>query len=394
MTNDHDMKLLSDELHDLAGDIAPSSSAAARDRARRGIARHSRNRRTAVAAAGVVVVVAAAAFVAVDRDTKDSRRPIGTTTPSVSVAPTTTSTSTLPGSPILSTIPTLGDLPTATASYSKTFPWGTADDQVAFHTPQGEGVSGGPVAFTADAAGNIVMLDHSNSRLVRFEHGSASTVPIALASPAVTAAAFDDRGRVIVATVADLAVFGPQGQAEGSWSAISKDGDAINHLEVDGNRVYALPTYSADQSFRTLLLRDDGSGYVPVRDSAQKIGVIDVGMTPTDGPGARRTLRLTVSASGKEYRVTTPDSILDLRALRLLPDGSVTFVLRLEHDPPDPTKYVLGRIDSVGSAHYATVSASDGYLVNGPGFVINDDGVAVMRSTTTGGVTVSYYPFA
>ena len=58
MTNDNDVNLLSDELHELADGIAPS--VVARYVPRRGsIARRARNRRAAVSAPPQVVVVAA-----------------------------------------------------------------------------------------------------------------------------------------------------------------------------------------------------------------------------------------------------------------------------------------------------------------------------------------------
>ena len=244
MTDD-DMKFLGDELHELADGISPSSSSAARDRARHGIARRARNRRAAAGAAGVVVLVAGTVFFAVDRDTKDSRRPLGTTTSSESTAPTSTSSTaapstTVPGSPIVSTIPALGELPAATASYAQGFSWvsdrgrggGPNDGNVAFRTPQGEGASGGPLAFTATADLNIAMLDHSSSRIVRYSHGASPAVHLSLTSPAVTAAAFDSKGRVIVATVGDIAVFHADGSLLAEFPAMSID--AITQLEVDG----------------------------------------------------------------------------------------------------------------------------------------------------------------
>ena len=390
MTDD-DMKFLGDELHELVDGIASTSPDSARDRARRGIARHQRNRRAAAGAAAGVVAIAAIAFVAVDRDNKDSQRPIGTTSTPTS-APTTTSSSTttpsttVPGSPIASTIPPLSDLPAATASYTKSFAWGTGDNQVAFHTPQGEGASGGPVAFTATADGDIVMLDHSSSRIVRLQGEAASAVRIALADPGVTAAAIDDRGRVIVAN-SELAVFGPQGNKEGAWKGLM-DPISIGRLEVENGGVYA----NNNGSNRTQLLRDNGNGYVPLGDAVVKPPPVQV-----DVISDRHVAKLSVSADDTRYQIKTSETILELSVAKRLPDGSLVFVLRFEQgvvDPDLPTTYIVGRIDRSGNAHYETVKASTGYLVNGPGFEINDDGVAVMGSTTAGGVTVSYYPFS
>jgi hypothetical protein len=390
MTDD-DMKFLGDELHELVDGIGSTSSAAARDRARRGIARHQRNRRAAAGAAAAVVVIAGIAFVAVDRDSKDSRQPIGTTTTPTS-APTTTSSSTtapsttVPGSAIVSTIPALSELPAATASYTKTFAWGTGDDQVAFHTPQGEGASGGPVAFTATAAGDIVMLDHSSSRIVRFEHGTPAANHIALASPAVTAAVFDKQGRVIVAAVGDLAVFSPDGSVLAEFPGLSVD--AINKLEVVDQSVYSVPE---DGKTRTLLLRDEGGGYKATRGAKPEPRAIPVAIDDS-----RRSL--SIAANGRQYRITANAAVYAVTAVKELPDSALTFVLQLDQlgnpDADAPLNYVIGHIDSAGHATYAKVSAATGYLINGPGFVINDDGVAVMGSTTTGGVTVAYYPFS
>jgi hypothetical protein len=275
----------------------------------------------------------------------------------------------------------VSELPAATASYSKSFAWGTADDQVSFHTPQGEGASGGPIAFTADAAGNIVMLDHSSSRIVRFEHGSAAADHIALADPGVTTAVFDAKGRVIVAN-SRLAVYGSGGKTEGSW-----DLTTIGRLEVDGPNVYE----TRKDHTRMLQLRDNGSRYVPVENATLLPAAVEV-----DVVSDRHTAAFTVSATVTRYRITTHDATRYLAAARTLPDGSLVFVLTPEQgviDTDQPTTYVVGRIDRSGHAQYQTVAASTGYLVNGPGFVINDDGLAVMGSTTTGGVTVSYYPF-
>jgi hypothetical protein len=389
MTNDHEMNHLSDELHDLADGIAPASSAA-RDRARRGIARHSRNRRAAVSAAAAVVVVTAAVFVVVDRESTDSGQPIGTTEPTASSAPGTTTPPTTAGSPILSTVPPLNELRAATAAYEKPFPWGTKPGQVAFQVPRGEGVSGGPVTFTADAAGNIVLLDQSNSRLVRLDQGAASARAIAGLSPAVTAATFDDQGRVIVATVSDLAVYGPNGQAEGAWQGISKGGSTIYRLEVDGRRVYSAAFSVDNLKTRTLLLSDDGSGYVAARDAAPEPDPITVDVVDDTQVGLMR-----ISAGGIEYRITT--GFKDLRAVTLRPDGSLVFVAGVAQsgiaDVNTSYTYVLGRIDRAGHARYETVKTPYAYLEYGPKFDITGDGVAVMGSTTTGGLTVSYYPF-
>jgi hypothetical protein len=385
MTTDRDTDLLASELHDLVDGITPSSAAAARDRARRGIARRQRNRRASIAAGGVVVLVAATVLVTVDRNQKDSQRPIGTTSPSTSTATTTRTTinTAPPGSPILSSIPPVSELPAARTSYSQAFAWGTGGDQVAFHTPQGEGASGGPAAFSADGAGNIAMLDHSNSRIVHFEQHAYPPTHIALASPAVTAAVFDRNGRVFVATVHDVAVFGPHGDSEGSWNGISND--MISGLEVVDNHLYA-----TNGNSRTLLLRPSGPGYAPVDHAAPEPAPIQV-----SGIDDTRAHLLTVSAAGREYRIST--GLTDLLTVKLLPDGSLVFVVGpVQSDSGhqnEPLTYVLGRIDRAGHAKYTTFAAATGYLIHGPELVVNSDGVAVMGSTTTGGVTVSYYPF-
>jgi hypothetical protein len=383
MTTDDDMRTLHDDLHELADAVAPASASTARDRARRGIARRARNRRAAVGAGAAVVLIAATVFFAVDRDTKDSQRPIGTTTPSVTSAPTTTSTTTttVPGSPILGTIPAVSDLPAATASYAKTFGWGTGDDQVAFHTPQGEGVSGGPIAFDADGAGNITILDQSNSRVVHFERVASPAQHIALADPGVSAAVFDDNNRVVVAN-SELAVFSfwPRGQKEDAWDPLG----SIGRLEVDAGTVYEV-----HDNTRLPRLRFDGSRYVPVANPTLIPTAVQV-----DVVSDRHIAAMTATASGQQYRIATADSILGLHEVKQYPFGPLVFVLAFEQSNTDqPDTYVIGRIDRDGNALYQTVHASWGYLVNGPQFVLNGLGVAVMDSTTTGGVTVSYYPF-
>ena len=274
-------------------------------------------------------------------------------------------------------------MPAAHASYSQAFAWGTGDDQVAFHTPQGEGASGGPIAFSADGAGNIAMLDHSNARIVHFERHAYPPTHIALASPAVTAAVFDRTGRVFVATVHDVAVFGPQGDSEGSWNGISND--MISGLEVIDNHLYA-----ANGNTRTLLLRPSGLGYAPVANATPERAPIQV-----SGANDTRAHLLTVSAAGTEYRIST--GLTDLLTVKLLPDGSLVFVVGpVQSDSghqDEAMTYVLGRIDRAGHAKYTTFAAATGYLIHGPEFVVNGDGLAVLGSTTTDGVTVSYYPF-
>ena len=110
----------------------------------------------------------------------------------------------------------------------------------------------------------------------------------------------------------------------------------------------------------------------------------------------RHVVEVTLPGSGVDYELTT-GTLNDVRAISVRPDDSLVFVLGFEQhgltDADQAQTYVLGRIDRAGHATYAKVSAAMGYLVNGPGFVINDDGIAVMGSTTTAGVTVSYYPF-
>lgn len=399
MTNENNVHLLSDELRELADDLPRASSAAARDRARHTIARRARNRRAAVsgAAFAMVAVVGATVFIAVDGDKKNSQPPAGTTVPSVTSAPTTAPSSTSPPTQVIVThvtvtVPAVAD--PAPAMYAKTFPWGTAADEVAFHTPQGEGASGGPMAFDADAAGNIVMLDQSNMRLVRFENGTASVVPLAMAGPAVTAAAFDDQGRVIIATLGDIAVFGPDGKAEGSWTGMTKDQYGIRRFEVDGNRVYfnnnaPYSTTSGSVVTRTLLLRDDGSGYVAVRDATPE-------PLPIQANVGQDAITVTVSGHPTSYRLVAGQQN-DIRPIRLLPTGSLVFVITTPQSDSGASldrslTYVVGHIDRSGHATFSSVTASPGYTNGGPMFSISDAGLAVMGSTTTGGTTVSFYP--
>jgi hypothetical protein len=388
MTNDRDADLLASELHDLVDGITPDRGAGMQ-RAQRTITRRARNRRTAVGAGAVVVLVAATVFVAVDRETKDSQRPIGTSAPSVTSSPTTSTTTTsttVPGSPILSTIPPLSDLPAATAAYSKTFAWGTADDQVAFQVPHGEGVSGGPIAFTADAAGNIVMLDHSNARLVQWRNNTASAIPIALADPGVTAAVFDDQGRVIVAN-SELAVFGPDGAKQGSWTNLGTNGVPYGQLEADAGRVFV-----TGGGGRTPVLRDDGAGYVAVRNGTSEPDLVS--FPDWDSP-EDPSMTITMPSGGRKYEITGATGVRLVPARTRLTDGSLVFVMPgfSNGNADQSLPYIVGRIDSAGHASYRTVNTSGGYLVNGPEFVFKLDGFAVMGSTTTDGVTVSYYPF-
>jgi hypothetical protein len=281
---------------------------------------------------------------------------------------------------------------TATALYRTVFPWGIGPGEVAFHTPAGEGASGGPAAFTADAAGNIVLLDHSNSRLVRRRAGSPSTVPIALPSPAVTAAAFDAQGRVVVASLFDIAVFDPTGHVLVSWTPVSHTGTTVRGiygLEVDGDRVYSVDYSFINNRTRRLVLRDSGSGYAVVQNAPTEADAIVAHEVADLNYGV-----IDITAAKTQYRITT--GLKDLRSVRFRPDGSLVFILgnvQSDSGHPEPQPYVLARIDPNGDAHYGAITASTGYLNGGPVFDITDDGVAVMGSTTAGGVTVSYYRF-
>jgi hypothetical protein len=388
MTSDHNVKTLGDELHDLAADLAPSASGA-RDRARRGIARHTRNRRAALASGAAVVVIAAVTVIAVDRDPSAARRPAGTTrsvasttAPSTSTAPTTAAPGQpTPGSPVLASVPPIGDLTALPSSYTKTFPWGTGPGEVAFHTPQGEGASGGPVAFSADSGGTIALLDHSAGRLVRLQNGADSSDPIAV-SPAVTAAVFDSRGNIIVATVGDVAVYLPSRVLQNDFGALSTT--AIMRLQVVGNLVFSV----SENSQYTLLLADDGTGYAPAHRDVEPMQVI---ITPD-----RHAVTMSGLHGDTQYEIASADAIRAVDTERVLSDGTLAFVLTLDSGvgtDPGPTTYVVGRIDAEGHARYQTVSATAGYLVNGPELVLNNDGLAVMGSTTAGGATVAYYPF-
>jgi hypothetical protein len=390
MTNDRDTDLLGSELHDLVDGIAPDR-AAGMHHAHRAIARRARNRRLSAGAAGTALaLVAATVFVVVDRADRDATvGPAATTTQSSvptssTTVPPPTTRATVPGSPIESGLPELTQIPAAKAAYSKTFAWGAADNEVAFHTPQGEGASGGPLAFTATAFGDVQLLVHSTSRIVRFYHGVPSATHIALASPAVTAAAFDGNGHVIVATVGDLAEFGPDGARLGNWPGISPV--AITELSIVDDFVYSV----TDHSTRTPLLRQIGPNFTYSR----LFNTVPEPIPVTVDNNAARLVIFTVTDGGRQYRITTANTFIGVLSPRLFPDGTLAFVLQLPSAGPDsPTTYVLVRIDPDGGSHYETFTASMGYLVNGPEFVIRDDALAVMSSTTTGGVNVSYYPF-
>jgi hypothetical protein len=396
-----DLRPLGDELQDLAADVTPTASATnhARDRARRRITRHRRNQRAAIAGlATVVIAVGATAAVALDRDARRSAPPAHETT----VEPTTTTSTVAPApseppttappaaSPVHTSVPDWSTIPAANPVYAQHFSWGTGDNQVAFHTPQGEGASGGPSAFTADGAGNVVMLDHSNSRLLASTRQADVPIHIDGLTPAVTAAVFDSQGRVIVASVDALYVYGPDGRPEGSWPHITNDAHGIYELEVDGAGVYwrhgGLDAAQGGAT-RTALLRDDGSGYVAATDQSPEpdeiTGRIDSNLTT-----------LHVTATGFEYLITTTDT--DVRAARALPDGSFVFVLGRRQPgvgSPALDTYVVGYIGRDGHARYSTIDAPTGYLVNGPVFDIGDDGVAVMSSTIADGATVAYYQY-
>jgi hypothetical protein len=98
MTNDRETKFLSDELHELAGGVPTRGGSAARDRARRGIARHQRNRRAAVGAATGVVVLAAL-FVVVDRAPSRATPPAATNPAASTTTPTSRPTTPNTSSP-------------------------------------------------------------------------------------------------------------------------------------------------------------------------------------------------------------------------------------------------------------------------------------------------------
>jgi hypothetical protein len=291
-------------------------------------------------------------------------------------------------------VPPVGQLPLARAAYTVPFAWGRGDGQVAFAVQGGEGASGGPATFLADRRGEIVLFDHSNARiLVRSDGEAPFTRTVDMPSPAVTAAVFDSHARLIAAFYNDLVVFDAQnGATLGSFPGAGPSGPEITRLAVVGSTVYSV----AEDGTLTAELHDDGAGYhrAPGNTPLER-GAVTLAFHQSSS-----TLDVEVAGSGRHYTFTFTGTgaagIADVPAARALPDGSLVLVVSsARHGMPNldqVRQYEIVRVDATGHASSTRVDASGGYLTNGAEFAIAEDGVAVMSSTATGGVTVSYYP--
>jgi hypothetical protein len=407
MTTEPDADALASGLQDLAGGITPDHRAGIA-RARRTIARRARNRRIMVGgiAAIAVIAVGTTALALAGRSPDHSARPLdqnpqpivtsepsSTSVTTTTTAPTTTSTlsgTIVPSGGIFRITPIQPDTPSATPVYTQDFPWGRGPGQVAFSVPKGEGASGGPAAFTATADGTVALFDQSNARIVtRSASNPASSLPLGLVS-GVTAATFDARGRLIVALYNDLAVYGPDGTKQAAFPGPGPSGTEITRLVVYGATVYSV---APDLSL-TAVLRDDGTGYSPTHDAALEAAALTITIEP-----GHHVAGIAVAGGGRQYGIGGPDALLirDVPAARLLPDGSLVFAMGFYEGaspPPDqPEIYIVGRIHSGDHMRFDVVRPSAGYLVNGPEFVLDNDGYAVLGSTIASGATVSYYRY-
>ena len=185
-----------------------------------------------------------------------------------------------------------------------------------------------------------------------------------------------------MATVGDVAEFSPDGTRLGNWPGLSQ---VPITSSIVGDFVYSV----SDPSTRTPLLRETGPNftYSPLFNAAPETAPVTFDnnvMLTRDLHGDRRREAVpittdTLSGSGHAAVARTGrwHSCCNAHDRHRLADD-----LRARSHRPRRRH-----------GHYETITAPMGYLVNGPEFVINDDALAVMSSTTTGGVTVSYYPF-
>jgi hypothetical protein len=348
-------------------------------------ARLHRVRIVGVSTAGVVAAIVVASLLATSSPRRDSIVVAGTTSASSPAAATTT-----PRAPMPVALPALDQIPHALPLYERRFPWGKSPGSVGGE-PGHQSAPDGPLAFSADRDGNIVIFDFVNRRLVERLDGRATTYAVDTRSFGPDPAVVDAQHRLITSDGrGGLVVFAADGTQLRHYPPSDFPGiggQNIPTLVNDGRYVYA-----AINNARVLLLHDDGTGYQPAPTATWEPDRINVQVS--NGPADATIGR----GDGSRYSLRTPWHIAVIPATRLLPDGTIIAVLVVYEPsdaiPKDPDAYyhLIVAIDRDGHAALRQFPGPSSYM-DGPIYELTDSYFGVMSDTEADGVNIALYPY-
>jgi hypothetical protein len=312
-------------------------------------------------------------------------------------APTAAATTKPTARPKAISLPAVAQIPDMKVATTASFPWGSGIGSVGFRPSNDQADDGaGPAVSSVDDGGNVYVFDQANWRIV-VRRATETSYALAAPAEAIYAAVFDAQNRLIVAGLEHFMVFAKDGRLERRYQRSSVANLAERQflsLQVRGPDVVG---YANDGE--CVVLSDRGTGYLlPDTENCVPAAVqIDV------HPPSDETLTLTVSASPDVavFDVDGPDKIIYVPATRVLPDGSIVAVLRLDLgeqfvSPDAPAWYVLTRLRPDGSAQFAKFAASSANMSNpsGPVIVADDNAVSVLSGSSATGVKVAQYRYA
>jgi hypothetical protein len=383
---------LDQTLSDLIGSSAPTIAdvdGAYRlivDRARGRVA-HRRLVASAVTMALVAAIIVASLLATSSSPRRDSIVVAGQTSTSSPAAATTT-----PRAPMRVALPTLDQIPHAIPLYEQRFPWGRGPGSVGGE-PGNQSAPVGPLAFSADRAGSIVIFDVVNGRLVERLDGRTTTYAVDTRGFGPDPAVVDAQHRLITT------------DGRGGLVVFAADGTRLRHhppsdfpalggrpgptLVTDGRDVYATDHNNA----RLLLLHADGAGYQPAPSATWEPDRINV--QGSRGPGDATIGRW----DGSRYSLRAPWHIAAFLATRLRPDGTIITVLRVDApsnavlNSPGAYYNLIVAIDRDGNAALRQFPAPNSYMDTGPIFELTDTYFGVMSDTEPDGVTIAVYPY-
>ena len=289
-------------------------------------------------------------------------------------------------------LPALDQIPHAVPLYERRFPWGRGPGSVGGE-PGHQSAPVGPLAFTADRDGNIVIFDVVNGRLVERLNGRATTY-------AVDTRGFDPEPAI------------PDGGASTDYDrwpgrpgqVFGTDGTPLRHFRR-GTFLWAVrrgllarhrgthDVYAdSDHSRAILLLHDDGTGYQltssatwePDRVSVQ-VGHDAEDATIGRADGSRYSLRAVA------HRRVARESVATRWHHRHHRSGRRTLEFRAQH--PVAYYHLLIAIDRHGHAALQQFPAPNSYMDTGPIFELTDTYFGVMSDTEHDGVTIAVYPY-
>jgi hypothetical protein len=346
-------------------------------------ARLRRNRIFIGAAAALLAVIVAVAGSVAASSPPDQRGRIIVTNPASTTTKPTTEVTIPPTVPV--SLRPLGQIPNAEPLYAQRFTWGTGQGSVGFEAGN-QSAPVGPLAFTADARGNVVIFDVVNRRLVERIDTHEVPYPVDTSGFGPDPAVIDTQGRLITVDGRGGLIVVRSGERLAHYEAadLPAASDTSWSLVADGRDVLA----DSHNNSRLRLLHDDGTGYAPARDAKWEPDPVYVNVRGRDHP--------TIG----EFSLRAPWLVDVLPARHLLTDGTIVAVLTV-HDPSnvtpigDPGEYahLILAIDRLGHAAVARFPAPNAYMDTGPVFQLTDDYFAVMSDTAQSGVTVAAYRY-